>query len=91
MPPPQPEARLDTPRTLITAEMIQPNTPVEFEMEADWISKNDFEIDWLDWYYEDQAELLNESGVSYEEWQKLHEQDIADFLAERAAQDAKTA
>jgi hypothetical protein len=82
---------VEAPRTLITADMVRPQTPVELEMVVEMLAKLDLGPDWLEWYYEDEADWLNEIGTSYEEWQKLHEQDIAEFLAERAACDAKTA
>ena len=79
---------MDAPRTPITADMIRPKTPDEHAMEAEWLAASDPDIDWLEWIYDDEASALNQMGVSFEEWEKAHNERVAAFVAKRAANNA---
>jgi predicted phosphoribosyltransferase len=82
---------VEAPRTLITADMVRPQSPAELEIVMASLAALDMDDSWLEWYYEEIADWFNTLGTSYEEWRKLRDQDVADFLAKHAAKNTQPA
>jgi len=70
-------------RTLITSDMLRPNTPDEIAMHAEFLALDpDDGIDWVDIAYETEAERLNTLGIPFEEWEKGKNARVAAWVAQ---------